>query len=162
MSARHFPAFLAQKQVTMGFNLLSPTSTISISLVHELNLPSIFMESGHQSCSTVLIVPTIDGFHRSHSNFVVGCDLFADVVLGNDWATLCQPALSEDSSLIQHPDLFLVAQFPPTHHWYPVTGSIPSILFYLHAQHLCSASGYLSKTLGFRSRSTCCIIIATC
>ena len=51
-------AFFTQTRVTVDLNPLSPTSTISLSLAHALDLPCIVVESSCQRCSATLIVPT--------------------------------------------------------------------------------------------------------
>jgi hypothetical protein len=94
-------AFLTQTRVTVDLDPLSPTSTISLSLVHALDLPCIFTESGRQRYSGTLLVPTINVFYRSRLDFVVGHGLSADVVLGNDWMIPCQSVLLTDLSSIQ-------------------------------------------------------------
>jgi len=124
MSAQ-FQAFLGQTRVTVDLDPSSPTSSISLALAHALNLPCIFTESGHQTCSTILAVPTVNGFYRSRLDFVAGYDLPTDVVLGNDWMVPCEPIQLEGCYSLQQPTPHLLDDPASPHRWYPVAGLSP-------------------------------------
>jgi len=114
-------------QVVVGLDLSSPTS-ISLPLVHALGLPCIFTESGHQTCSIALIVPTVDGYFCSRLDFAVGYGLFADVILGIDWRVPCQPIpLNDHDATLQSPTPHLLDSLTPPHFWYPVAGLFLSL-----------------------------------
>ena len=100
-------AFLAQTAVSVSLDSSSPHSKISTSIAHTLNLPCTFTRSGQQSCLMSLCVPTINGYYCSQLDFVVGYNLPSDIVLGDDWACLCQPVLVDGHSMQQPCPLLL-------------------------------------------------------
>ena len=125
MSAQPLQAFLDQTRVTVVLNPSTHTSSISLALVSALNLPCVFTETGRQSCSAMLIVPTIGGFFRSRLDFAVGYALPADV-LGNDWIVPYRPIFLECSPLPQPMPHSLDGLEPP-HFWYTGAGSSLSL-----------------------------------
>ena len=96
MTTLDIHGFLFERRVTIHLDSSSPTSKISPSIAHALNLATIFVESGQLTCTANLVTPTIGGYYSSHLDFVVGYNLPADIVLGADWIPACRPVLDED------------------------------------------------------------------
>ena len=113
-------------RVTIHLDSSSPTSKISPSIAHALNLATIFLESGQLTCTANLVTPTIGGYYSSHLDFVVGYNLPADIVLGADWILACRPALDEDHVSLRRPPL---GDLPPPHNWYPVLRAFVSFSY---------------------------------
>lgn len=128
MAVPHHHGFLSQNPVTISFDLLSPTSKISPSVVHTLDLATAFTESGHVTCTTALVIPTQDGHYSSHLDLIVGYNLSTDLVLGADWLLVCHPVLGEDCISLQRPNQSILESLPPKHNWYPIAGSFVIVL----------------------------------
>ena len=62
---RHSLVFLDQTRVTVDPDPSSPALSTSLSLVRALNLPRIFVETGHRTCSATITAPTIGVSFRS-------------------------------------------------------------------------------------------------
>ena len=122
MTAPNLHGFLAQSPVEISFDLSSPVSKISASIVYALDLAAIFTGSGHLTCSTTLVIPTLDGHYSSYLDLVVGYSLSADLVLGADWVVPCQPVVSQNHAILQRPCSHLLDSLPPPHYWYPIAG----------------------------------------
>jgi hypothetical protein len=120
MTVPNLCGFFIQDRITVSFDLSSPTSKVSHSVVYALNLAAIFTESGHRTCTTTLAIPTLGGHYSSHLNLIVGFNLPTDVVLGVDWVLPCQPAFNEDHTTLQQPDPFSLNSLPSPHNWYPI------------------------------------------
>ena len=115
-------AFLAQTRVSVFLDPASLTLKISIATVHSLEIPSIFIESGHLTCFVSLAIPTIGGCYHSRLGLIVGCGLAADLVLGFDWIDACRPTLTEDQSAILCPSSMALCRLTPPHRWHPFPG----------------------------------------
>jgi hypothetical protein len=122
MASPNIHGFLAQDRVTVNFDVSSPVSKISPSVVASLDLAAIFTVSGHLTCTTTLAIPTIDGYYSSYLDLVIGYGLSADIVLGADWALPCQPILNENGTALQRPHTQLLDSLPSPHKWYPIAG----------------------------------------
>ena len=122
MNSPTLRAFLVQSLITASLDPSSPVSKISPSVMHTLDLPSIFTESGHLTCTATLTVPTINGCYYSRFCFTVGYNLPTDVVLGADWILQCQPIFTDDQTALRRPDPHFF-DTPSLHHWHRVAGS---------------------------------------
>ena len=123
MAALNFYGFISKTRVTISSDLSSPASKISPSVAHALDLAAIFTESGHLTCATTLVIPTLGGYYSSRLDLTIGYNLLANVVLGADWVLPCQPTFNEDNTTLQQPHPSFVDSLPSLHNWYPVAGA---------------------------------------
>ena len=84
MTTRACHCTLGESKVPLSINTFSKVSQISASVVHNLNLPSIFDGSSLQCSFIDVKVPTMDGFCISQMNLVVSYSLSSGVLLGSD------------------------------------------------------------------------------
>ena len=84
MAAPNLHGFLAQNRVAIFFDLSSPLSKISPSVVCTPDLAAIFTEFGHLTSTITLGIPMFDGYYSSRLDLVIGYSLPPDVVLGAD------------------------------------------------------------------------------
>jgi len=123
MSTRAYHCFLGETKVSLSVKAVFEVSRISASVIYNLNLLSIFDESGLQRSSVDIKVHTVTGFYISRMDVVVSYGLPSDTLLGSDRTPLRKPVFLDNRPFILDPTPETAQALSHPHSWQPVNSS---------------------------------------